>query len=432
MNLQNSLDTEKDIFTPITSISRRHVAACFADIRKFTTFTQVDNKNSKDYVKPLLNGLYDSINAAIKEAKKNLEHSNDFGEHILKNAHPVLSKTLGDGIILVWEYPEKATEKIEIGFSIFILDFIQLTQTFFYKFKSKFDYKNATMHQAIKELHLGFGLSSGYAWRLFGTEEDYIDYAGTIINTASRLQEKARPFGLVSALDFMTDLFLERWSMNDEGEIMYEDLRGLEEPIAIWKANKNEVMLRRHSRCTNSFYEARNSIERRIHYNNTGILALSIDDTIDIFDIREKFESKFAKEAAERRKEISDDELEMIDPEQKGEPFHTGIAKLSNKKEGEERSKFIDWAYTITRKLYDSANEDSTEAKKQEDQKEAERQHTQIFQAIKNGDETLAEELMQKHINDACRENKNKLLDKKLDEFIKRPKTYSDGDNTKQ
>jgi hypothetical protein len=101
-------------------------------------------------------------------------------------------------------------------------------------------------------------VAKGHAWRLdFGHS---VDYAGSIINLASRLASVARPRGIVAHYDVSTWIF-DEFVQQKEGAVMtLDDIKGYEPGIKVWcDANvkfSQELILKEAPKATESIDKA--------------------------------------------------------------------------------------------------------------------------------------------------------------------------------
>jgi class 3 adenylate cyclase/DNA-binding FadR family transcriptional regulator len=396
----------EDLFT---LSDKRHfdqttVVVCVADIRGFTTFVRKNDGEWQHDVPRLLRQFYEGLNEAFFDTAKNLTQSGNFGERILQHATPKLKKSLGDGVMLVWESPHPNEEELYLGFNIFVLDFIQAWQTSFYSKKTKFLDTFPHRKHLILPLEIGFGLACGNACRLDGLIKGQIDYAGTPLNLAARLQNEARPCGVVAMFDLMPNLFLERISMTKEGTIDYVIPKGIESGVPVWKALRADIS-RRSARDVRTFQTTRTSMLNHSNHFDKNVCPITVDDTKDIFSLREKFETEFVGDLVTRLQEqkISKKQLSSLNPSRRS-AFHEGIAKLSaaNKIEAAQRCAFVEWAYDMTREVHQYAPSDQTSEVKVD--------HQEIYEAIVQSKSEQAMALMRRHLGDNCTEGKTELL----------------------
>jgi class 3 adenylate cyclase len=83
----------------------------------------------------------------------------------------------------------------------------------------------------VGSLQLGFGLARGRAWRFdFGARRP-VDYAGNIVNLAARLQDRARPEGIVAEVGFCDPVFR---SLKSDGQTTEIIVKGREKRARVW------------------------------------------------------------------------------------------------------------------------------------------------------------------------------------------------------
>ena len=206
-------------------ITDTEIFVCFADVRGFTEYCrklQVEMQDRKvqnflkSFSKIFNQGLLDWFVEHTDEEFRPVQQRNlDIKELVI----PTSYKNLGDGAMMVWEVPPslslidqgnlaqqimQVVENIEWRFNINFVD-------------SLLPYEMDAYSQHVQELRIGFGVAKGHAWRLdYGTN---IDYAGSVLNLAARLESLARPAGAIYHFDMSPWLF-EKLMDADTGNIL--------------------------------------------------------------------------------------------------------------------------------------------------------------------------------------------------------------------
>jgi class 3 adenylate cyclase len=218
------------------AISDLDIAVCFADLRGFTRFVDSLQSNSQDSrVHELLGSYFQIYPRAILETVYSLEpRPNEqitaLDEKIRKAIVPTMFKTLGDGMMLVWELG--GTRSIQDQVSGRILQVVATIRRLFKNLiKEGVENAAAPYSNAIANLELGVGLARGRAWRLDFGKGRPVDYAGTIVNIAARLQDLARPEGIVAEIGFCDPVFR---APRSKGQRIQVTLKGIVKPVDVW------------------------------------------------------------------------------------------------------------------------------------------------------------------------------------------------------
>jgi class 3 adenylate cyclase len=218
------------------SVSDIEIAVCFADLRGFTKYVDALQSNSQDSrVHELLGSYFQIYPKAILETVYALEprgiaQITAVDEKIRKAIVPSMFKTLGDGMMLVWELP--GTREIQDKVSARILQVVATIRRLFRNLiKERVESAAVPYSGAVGNLALGLGLARGRAWRLdFGGRRP-LDYAGTIVNVAARLQDLARPEGIVAEMGFCDPVFGKLRSAGQPAKVA---LKGIGRPVDVW------------------------------------------------------------------------------------------------------------------------------------------------------------------------------------------------------
>jgi class 3 adenylate cyclase len=226
------------------------VAVCFADLRGFTDYVHRLQKDGQDnkvqhflrdyfqiYPQGVLQGIWsfepDDLGAEMTESQAELK----------KLVVPVSYKNLGDGMMIVWELQTASSMRIQGLATRYIFNIIEEMQKSFADFTTDLgDVQVDSYSTHAGHLKLGFGLARGHAWRLDFGRHLPLDYAGSIVNLAARLQGLARPSGIVAQLGFSESLF-KGYVKKGKGQIRaIASPKGLgTEPIEVW-ATKSVIL----------------------------------------------------------------------------------------------------------------------------------------------------------------------------------------------
>ena len=210
------------------------IAVCFADLRGFTKHVHALQSKSQDArVQEFLGAYFQVFPKAVLEAVYALEPDKGNaisaqGEQVRNIVVPSMFKNLGDGMMLVWEL--RGEKAIQDAVAARILQIVTAIRKLFRRLVEHHA-KIATgpYSSAIGNLRMGFGLARGRAWRLDFGRQRPVDYAGSIVNIAARLQDLARPEGIVAEVGFCDPVF--RKSAGQQSRVA---LKGIEHPVDIW------------------------------------------------------------------------------------------------------------------------------------------------------------------------------------------------------
>ena len=121
---------------------------------------------------------------------------NTVSQELAKFIIPTMHKNLGDGMMIVWEVPALDV-LMQSQLTICIYGAVhEIAQRFYRQFRNLDAIELNAYSGDAANLEMAFGIAKGHTWRLnFGST---IDYAGSIINLASRLEGYARPDGIVA------------------------------------------------------------------------------------------------------------------------------------------------------------------------------------------------------------------------------------------
>ncbi|MCW7470990.1 hypothetical protein [Leptospira kanakyensis] len=204
MHLQRNLTLGHFLETAIEPIiSDSEVIACFSDIRGFTSYCRLQQQKNQD---TKIHNFLKRFTRIYSEAFAIWYNDNSTNLFNPSMVAPTMYKNLGDGLMMVWEIPSE----LEIGeqsiLTLEILGLIHYFQDrFYYHFRDLTPIERNAYSDDVTELEIGFGVAKGHAWKLdYGNTKDY---AGSVINLASRLQDLARPSGIVAHYDMAPDIF---------------------------------------------------------------------------------------------------------------------------------------------------------------------------------------------------------------------------------
>jgi class 3 adenylate cyclase len=151
------------------------------------------------------------------------------GEQVRNMIVPSMFKNLGDGMMLVWEL--QGGRAVHDAVTARILQILATIQRLFnHLVAAQARGAGPPYSTAVSSLRLGFGLARGHAWRLTFSRQRTMDYAGSIVNLAARLQDLARPEGIVAQVGFCDRVL--RTSKGQRARVA--TLKGLENPVEVW------------------------------------------------------------------------------------------------------------------------------------------------------------------------------------------------------
>jgi len=220
-------------------ITDAEIVVCFADVRGFTDYCRTLQKEMQDRkIQNFLRAFGRVFNEGLM--KWFVEHLDpQYGkvdsdvEVIADYVVPTTYKNLGDGLMMVWEVPphlDIVHQGILAQHIAFAVD--SIAQMFYIRFRDLFPVELDAYSDAVQNLEVGFGIAKGHAWRL-----DYghaVDYAGSIINLASRLEAKARPHGIVAHYDVSPWAFELLVSKKQGAIVDLTELKGYGSSVKAW------------------------------------------------------------------------------------------------------------------------------------------------------------------------------------------------------
>lgn len=187
------------------------IIVCFTDIRGFTDYCKnLQGRSLNAALESFLTQYFQIYPVALlktlwamepDEAKEELgidEETARLRDMIV----PKTFKNLGDGMMLVWEIPPTFSPRMKGRATHAVLDMIfRIFRRFDEDFHQLGPVESDTYTEAVKTLRMGAGVARGSALRL-DFDRLGVDYVGSVLNLAARLQEKARPDGIVCQYDF--------------------------------------------------------------------------------------------------------------------------------------------------------------------------------------------------------------------------------------
>jgi DNA-binding FadR family transcriptional regulator len=283
---------------------------------------------------------------------------------------PTLVSQYGSSVTLIWDLP---AGRLESGIALVILDFLCLIQK---QFQNKLDEIGYTLPTQVRKCGLRIILSSGEALKRKSEINGGLIYIGHPLEEVIDLRKLTRPGEIVADLRFAPYLFMERLCA---GEGKARALRSSRWRRPVWISDKP---LQRRIAKMNPLeslsgvldWAGRSGIGR-FGTEDSRLPALTKHDLVSVFEIRAKWEARFAEELAIR---VSGEEagealltpiMETIEQMKNiysmspgevggekwrscGATFHSQIAELSHPVDGANRRKFTEWVYGFTKAVY--------------------------------------------------------------------------------
>jgi len=216
------------------AISDAEIVVCFADVRGFTAYCRKLQQEMQDRkIQNFLRDYFKIFNEGLVELLSNSDMEIDVISKLERHLVPTMYKNLGDGLMMVWEIPFDLDNVLQGRMTQHIMWVIQeIERRFYYRFRDLVPVEIDAYSQAVTTLDIGFGVAKGHAWRLdFGQN---VDYAGSIINLASRLASVARPRGIIAHYDVSTWMF-DQMVQDGFGKIVtLSKIKGYEPGIKVW------------------------------------------------------------------------------------------------------------------------------------------------------------------------------------------------------
>lgn len=143
----------------------------------------------------------------------------------------VFAKPTGDGLLIVFRYKEKTLLKTSNSVVEGCFRALQDYRAMFHE--------DPMINYEIPG-SIGFGISRGSACCLF-SGQTILDYSGALLNLAARLNDFARPSGIVVDGNYMLDVIPEQYQGVFQSQSVF--VRGIAEstPLAIWCSSEVEV-----------------------------------------------------------------------------------------------------------------------------------------------------------------------------------------------
>jgi class 3 adenylate cyclase len=179
-------------------VTHRDAIVAFFDIRGFTPYV----KQTEHY---LVSRFLEDYFAIYPQAVRVVLERKDMalkGRARRVLLEPDAFKRLGDGMMLVWEFPgERYSREQRDAAVVAILDIAQTIRERFGALVAQ-----DLFGEHAKDLRLGCGISRGTASRV-DYRKSGSDYVGPVVNMAARLQDKARREGMVASYDMCAEHF---------------------------------------------------------------------------------------------------------------------------------------------------------------------------------------------------------------------------------
>jgi hypoxanthine phosphoribosyltransferase/class 3 adenylate cyclase len=235
--------------------SHKEVIACYSDIRGFTKYCdalQARRQDAKihDFTSDFFPLFYHALalqHLGFKPTElssRDAASHSEFSDDLQSPLSPSGWKTLGDGMLVVWELDALERESKESATEA-VLEAIQNARALFH---TNLVARGDLYDPEVGKLRMGFGISRGDALRLDFPGLSVPDYAGTVLNVGARLVNLARPEGIVAELEFNRAL-LDDLAKKNEGKTLSVTLPGIEGIREIWCSKGVDVdQIRRLSR----------------------------------------------------------------------------------------------------------------------------------------------------------------------------------------
>lgn len=221
-------------------ISDAEILVCFADVRGFTTFCRNLQRDMQDrkiqnflrcFFRIFVEGLMEQMDQIRNEDDP--EYANVVAT-VQRHLVPTMYKGLGDGMMLVWELPPSLDASLQGTLTHQILLLIEkIGGRFYHYFRDLSPVEMDSFSKEVTKLDIGFGVAKGHAWRLdFGS---FVDYAGSIINLASRLEAESRPRGVTAQYDVSPWLFDMQVNEKNGRILDLKDIKGYDSVVKVWQ-----------------------------------------------------------------------------------------------------------------------------------------------------------------------------------------------------
>lgn len=220
-------------------ISDAEIVICFIDVRGFTDYCRKLQREMQDRkIQNFLRNYGRIFNEALltwhtEHLDPNYAPVQNKFEKLRHACVPTCHKNLGDGMMIIWEIPsELELESQGLLAQQIVIMMDKIKSRFYFRFRNLAPTELDSYSSEVLGLEIGISIAKGHAWKL-----DYgaaVDYAGSVVNLASRLNGVARPKGLVALYDtspWVFDLFVN----NGEGCIVSVDnLKGYGTDVRCW------------------------------------------------------------------------------------------------------------------------------------------------------------------------------------------------------
>jgi class 3 adenylate cyclase len=179
-------------------VTHRDAVVAFFDIRGFTPYV----KQTEQYlVSRFLEDYFAIYPQAVQQALK-VKAGGLKGRARRVLLEPDAFKRLGDGMMLVWEFPgDRYSREQRDAAVVAVLDITQKIRELFAELVTR-----DSFGEGAKRLRLGCGITRGTASRV-DYRKSGTDYVGPVVNMAARLQDKARGEGIVASYDMCAEHF---------------------------------------------------------------------------------------------------------------------------------------------------------------------------------------------------------------------------------
>jgi class 3 adenylate cyclase len=224
------------------TIADAEIVVCLADIRGFTNYCLTLQKAMQDrkiqnflrrFFRIFVEGL---LTWRIGFLDPKCPPVDEDAVKVAPYVVPTAYKNLGDGMMMVWEIPANLETEIQQSITQHILAaIVAMSDRFNFCFRDLSPLEKDSYSEEVLKIGLAFGIAKGHAWRLdFGSS---IDYAGSVLNLASRLLDFARPSGRVTQYD-ISPWLLEKMAKDKMGKIAtLTTLRGYPGPVDVFLSN---------------------------------------------------------------------------------------------------------------------------------------------------------------------------------------------------
>lgn len=229
------------------SVSHREIVVCYSDVRGFTSYCDaMQRSSSQKKIHNFLSNLFPVFAQGVLMRLMDLETGSTsmrkpdpMDVEARRFLRPTSWKTLGDGIVLVWELDGVSNMATAGLVAMDIMSTVNLMSAFFsHRFRNLTPQEKDGFSDEVTKLRLGFGLARGHALRLDFPGWPVPDYAGNIMNLGSRLVNLARPEGTVAHIDVSRPMF-QSFSKDKYGKIVrIRDVKGFDAGVEVWASDE--------------------------------------------------------------------------------------------------------------------------------------------------------------------------------------------------